>query len=227
MGFGILFIGYFLILNLTYYGLTDVIAATVMLLGLYNLSGFNKYFKWAFTATLVFLVFSLGEFGVAIYEFLITKIDAPVMISIMSAIRSIIIGAMSGLILKALSAIATEVDLPKIAKKCEAQIIATSVIYALWVILELPLTFINPYALAIASLITLLSTMVIIILNLASIYSCYMKICMPGEEMLKDKPSRFAFVNEYRARKAEEAAIETQKRLDALKKKREKAGKKK
>ena len=62
MGFGILFIGYFLILNLTYYGLTDVIAAAVMLLGLYNLSGYNKYFKWAFIATSVFLALSLGEF---------------------------------------------------------------------------------------------------------------------------------------------------------------------
>ena len=227
MGFGILFIGYFLILNLTYYGLTDVIAAAVMLLGLYNLSGYNKYFKWAFIATSVFLALSLGEFGVAIYEFLVKKIDAPVMISIVSALRSIIIGAMSVLMLKALSTIATEVDLPAIAKKCEWQIIATSTVYSLWVILELPLTFINPYVLAILSLITLLATMVIVILNLSSIYSCYMKICLEGDEELKDKPSRFAFVNEYRARKQEEAAKETQRRLDALKKKQEKAGKKK
>ena len=29
MGFGILFIGYFLLLNLTYYSFTDVIAAAV------------------------------------------------------------------------------------------------------------------------------------------------------------------------------------------------------
>ena len=227
MGFGTLFIGYFLILNLTYYGLTDVIAAAVMLLGLYKLSGFNKYFKWAFIATAVFFAFSLGEFGVAIYEFLFKKIDSTVMISIMSALRSIIIGAMTVIMLKALSAISEEVDLPTLSKKCERQIIATSSVYALWILLELPLTFINPYALAVASLVTLLATLVIVALNLSSIYSCYMKICMPGDEELKDKPSRFAFVNEYRARKAEQAAIETQKRLDELKKKREKAGKKK
>ena len=63
MGFGTLFIGYFLLLNLTYYGFTDVIAASVMLLGLYKLSGVNKYFKAAAISSGALLVFSLGELG--------------------------------------------------------------------------------------------------------------------------------------------------------------------
>ena len=47
MGFGTLFFGYFLILNVTYYGFTDAIAAAVMLLGFYKLSTVNSYFKYA------------------------------------------------------------------------------------------------------------------------------------------------------------------------------------
>ena len=69
MGFGTLFIGYFLLLNLTYYGFTDVIAASVMLLGLYKLSPVNKYFRAAALSSGVFLAFSLGELGIAAIDF--------------------------------------------------------------------------------------------------------------------------------------------------------------
>ena len=41
---------------------------------------------------------------------------------------------------------------------------------------------------------------------------------MPGnEDYTKDKPSRFTFVNEYRARKQERAKAEAKARLDKLK----------
>ena len=227
MGFGTLFIGYFLILNLTYYGLTDVIAAAVMLLGLYKLSGFNKYFRAALVVCGVFLAFSVGELGVAIYEMFIAKLDAPALISVMSAVRSLILGALSVLMLKALSAIATEVDIPELVKKCERLTVATSTVYSVLIVLELPLSFINPYVLAIGSLLALLTAIAVIIMNLSAIYTCYMKICMPGDEELRDKPSRFAFVNEYRARKAEQAELEAQKRLERLKSRKNKAGRKK
>ena len=227
MGFGTLFIGYFLILNLTYYSLTDVIAAAVMLLGLYKLSDLNKYFKSAMIAAGVFLAFSVGELGVAIYELFFAKINQTTLISIMSVARSLVIGTLTVIILMALKNIANEVDLPQLAKKCDKLMVCTSTVYSVWIVLEFPLSFINPYVLAITSLLAILAAIVVVILNLTAIYSCYMRICMPGDEELKDKPSRFAFVNEYRARKAEQAERETQKRLDALKKKREKAGRKK
>ena len=227
MGFGTLFIGYFLILNLTYYSLSDVIAASVMLLGLYKLSGFNKYFKYSLIACGVFLAFSVGEFGVAIYEMFFAKLDLPALISAMSAVRSLIIGVMTVLMLKAICAIAREVELPELTKKCDRLTVATSTVYSVLIVLELPLSFIDPYVLAVSSLLVILAEIVVLILNLTAIYTCYMKICMPGDEELKDKPSRFAFVNEYRARKAEQAELEAKKRLESLKKKKDKAGRKK
>ena len=84
-------------------------------------------------------------------------------------------------------------------------------VYALWILLELPLSFINGYVLAVASLITIFATIILIIVNLTIIYSCYMHICMPGDEnVMKDKPSKFNFVNEYRARKEEQARQEAE-----------------
>ena len=55
-----------------------------------------------------------------------------------------------------------------------------------------------------------------------------MKICMPGDEdRSKDKPSRFAFVNEYRARKAEREAEDAKRRAEELKARAERKRKKK
>lgn len=219
MGFGTLFIGYFLLLNLTYYGFTDVIAAAVMLLGLYKLSTVNKYFKAATVCTCLFLVFSLGEFGIAVYEMFFRQINSTILVSVMSIVRCLAVGALTVTMLKGIEDVAREVEVEELPKKASRLAIATVVIYALWIILEAPLSF-DSYLLAILSLITIIATIALLIVNLTVIYSCYMRICMPGDEdITREKPSRFAFVNEYRARKAEREAELAKDRAERAKKK--------
>ena len=202
MGFGTLFIGYFLLLNLTYYTLTDVIAAAVMLLGLYKLSPVNKYFRFCAISCAVFLAFSLGEFGIGIYEMFMKPISSPALISAMSIIRSVIICALTLFMLKGVELVAKEVEVENLPKKALRAFVATAIIYAMWIILEVPV--IDSYALAVISVMTILATIVLLIINLSVIYSCYMRICMPSDlAPSKQKPSRFGFVNEYRARKEE------------------------
>ena len=229
MGFGTLFIGYFLLLNLTYYGFTDVIAASVMLLGLYKLSGVNKYFKAAAISSGALLVFSLGELGVAVYEMFIGAINSPALVSVMCIVRCLIIGALTVLMLKGIEDVSREVDIENLPAKASRLTVATVVTYALWIILEAPLSFIDDYVLAVLSLVTILATLALIIINLTLIYTCYMKICMPGDEdITKDKPSRFAFVNEYRAKKAEREEELARERAERMKKRLDgKKGKKK
>ena len=219
MGFGILFIGYFLLLNLTYYGFTDVIAAAVMLLGLYKLSPVNKYFKAAAICSGIFLAFSLGELGIATYEMFFRQLNSPLLVSLMSIARCLAIGALTVMMLKGIESVAREVEVENLPSKASRLAIATVIIYALWIVLEAPLSSINDYVLAVLSLLTILATIALLIMNLTVIYSCYMKICMPGdEEITKDKPSRFAFVNEYRRRKAERDAELAKERSDRMKK---------
>ena len=223
MGFGTLFIGYFLLLNLTYYGFTDVIAAAVMLLGLYRLAPVNKYFSYSVIASAVFLLFSFGEFGMSVYEMFYRPISSTTLISSMSVIRSLIIAALTVLMLKGIEEIAREVELEDMPRKAYRLAISTAVTYSVWIILEAPLTFLGDFIPAVLSLITLIATIVLIIVNLSTIYTCYMRICMPGnEDIMKDKPSRFTFVNEYRARKAERAKDEAEARLQRLKERAEK-----
>jgi hypothetical protein len=229
MGFGTLFIGYFLLLNLTYYGFTDLIAASVMLLGLYKLSNVNKYFSYSCIAAAVFLVFSLGEFGIASYEIFMRPIGSAVLVSVMSILRCISVGLLTVFILKGIENVAKEVDVENLPEKASKLIIITAVVYSAWIVLEAPLGFVNDYVLGVLSLITILATIALIIVNLSVIYTAYMRICMPGDENIdKEKPSRFAFVNEYRARKAERERETAEKRAALLRERAEKKkGKKK
>jgi hypothetical protein len=217
MGFGTLFIGYFLLLNLTYSGFTDVIAAAVMLLGLYKLSSVNRQFKIAAISTAVFLAFSLCELGISAYELFMGSIGSAALVSLLSIVRCWIIASLTFFMLKGIEEVAKEVDVEGLPQKASRLSIFTAVIYSAWIILEAPLSFINDYVLAVLSLFTILATIALIIANLTVIYSAYMRICMPGDEDLKDKPSRFAFVNEYRSRKEERDKEEAEKRIKEMK----------
>ena len=219
MGFGTLFIGYFLLLNLTYYGFTDIIAATVMLLGFYNLSKVNKNFFAAMICAIVFCVFSLGEFGIATYEIFYRPISSAALVSFMSITRSLTVGTLTALMLKGIEDVAKEVEIADLPTKASRLTIITAVTYTAWIILEAPLSFMDNYVLGVISLITILATIALLIVNLTVIYSCYMRICMPGNEKIGDKPSKFAFVNEYRARKAERDKEAAEKRLKLMKEK--------
>ena len=67
MGFGTLFIGYFLLLNVTYYTFTDIIAALVMAMGLYKLSSVNRQFKGAFFSSIALAAIGLVELVCQVY----------------------------------------------------------------------------------------------------------------------------------------------------------------
>ena len=60
MGFGTLFFGYFLLLNIAYNTFTDLIAALIMAMGLNKLSTVNHPFKNGFIASVIFAVIGLA-----------------------------------------------------------------------------------------------------------------------------------------------------------------------
>ena len=66
MGFGTLFIGYFFLINISYFTYTDIIAGMIMLLGLYKLSSVNKPFFYGAICAGIFALFSLFEFVVTV-----------------------------------------------------------------------------------------------------------------------------------------------------------------
>ena len=132
--------------------------------------------------------------------------------------RCAILGALTVLMLKGIEAVAKEVDLNNTPKKADRLSLISATLYGMWIVLELPLDFLGSFIPALISVIVLMSTIVLHVVNLTVIYSCYMRICMPGDEdITRAKPSRFGFVNDYRARKAERDREVAEERAKLLK----------
>lgn len=162
--------------------MTDIIAAAVMMAGLYKLSTVNSSFKLAYLTSIVFTVYSLPEliffsldlFG--IYE----NTD---LISYLRIGQCVIVCTLTVLILKGIGEVAREVELERIPKRADILIWATFAVYLLWILCNAPFlaALIGGYT-AIVYLIAIISLFVLVFCNLRTIYGCYMRICMPGDE---------------------------------------------
>ena len=96
MGFGTLFIGYFLLLNITYFQFySDIIAALVMLMGLVKLSKFNREFGAAAAFCALFSLISLAELGEVIYEMFVPSFNSQYLVATLSVVRYAVLGVMT------------------------------------------------------------------------------------------------------------------------------------
>ncbi len=197
MGFGTLFIGYFFLINISYFAYTDIISAMVMLMGLYKLSGINKNFKSGMISAGVFVVFSLTELIFAIVELFASPSWLTAVLSYLGAARYLFIFILTLFIMRAISDVATEVEAYALAKNAKASV-PLSIIFAIASIFE-----ISAFAKVFGSYIAyiyfaiLLAVVVSVLSNLLTIYKAYMQICMPEEEKKPPKKSRFEFMNKF------------------------------
>ena len=217
MGFGTFFIGYFLLLDVAYYLITDVIAAAIMALGLSKLAPLNRGFKAALFSSIAFLVFALAEFGYGAYEMLFSPPENALLISYGAIIRCVLICLLTLTSLEGMREVAAEVGLNYLSKKCKISAYLSLPIYIFAIIAETPslFTWASPYVAALIAVISLLITIVFIIVNLTTIYSCYAGICMPEEKDQNEKKDtssdkKESFISAYKRQKAEreEAARE-------------------
>ena len=226
MGFGILFIGYFLLLNnVSYYMLTDVISALLMLMAFYKLAYLNRGFSLGFIFCSVFSLFGAFEFiAEAMRMFGLVSLGTT-FISTVGMIRYLLICLTTVFMLIGARDIAKEVDLNALAVRCHKGIILTFIIYALNIIWQTSslLGFVpNVKFMALSGYIIILATIILVIMNLISIYGCYMHICMPSDNVKSEKKSRFSFVNAFRAHEEEKRREYTEYKLDKLNAKLEK-----
>lgn len=230
MGFGILFVGYFLILNFAYPAFTDVIAAAIMLYALYKLGSVNRGFKVGTWVCLAFAVFGFAEFAIEAADMFFALGAPDQLATAMAAGRHLLVLLLTVTFMTGVKDVAKEVELYELETKAKSSIAAAIVVYALSILLEAALpSFIPVQILAYVSMITLLATLILIIFNLTIIYSAYMHICMP-EDLVDDgivPESKFGFVNEFRRRQEEKTREYIEYKLEKRKKKAEKKQKKK
>lgn len=228
MGFGTLFFGYFLLLDLPYQTLTNAIAAAIMLIALYKLAYLNLSFKRALYACSVFAVFSLFE---AIIEVLgsvfFIKIDSTPLNTACYMLRNFLIGALSVFMLRGMSEVSEEVGLKRLSRKCDiySKITLTAYVLNLCVPPDLVIIFGGSYAVKytafVLSVITTLFTLYVLVMNSINIYSCYSKICMPEDNSRSYEPpkkSRFGFVNRFREHEQNKSREYAEYKLEKMKK---------
>ncbi len=228
MGFGILFFGYFLFLNLTHPGYTDLLAALICMLAFYKLTPVNKYFRMSIVPAITFAVFGLFELACEFSG--LFGIDMSDIALYVAAPRYVLLAVLSATMLLGIDDVAREVRVASTVRHARIAKILSYILFPLCAILEFPMiTKIIPdgYAIAVVSTVAIISLFVAMILNLVSIYSAYMHICMPSDvnNEPKSKPSRFGFVNKFREHEAERAreyAEYQKKRREAKEKRRKK-----
>lgn len=224
MGFGTLFFGYCLLLNVTYYAASDVFAGLIMLMGLLKLAAYSKYFGRARWLAGGFAVLGFAEFALFFGALFFPALSAfyDGIGAYIAVVRYAVLAVMTLLILLGMEEVAREVELAGMPHRCRVLAYLSVGVYAVWILLDLPLPLIPISVRAVVYFVAILAMLALLITNLFTIYGCYMRICLPGEETGKRrKPSRFAFVNEYRERQQEREREEEEYRREQMKKRAE------
>ena len=201
MGLGTLFIGYFLLLNVTYFGYTDLLAGLIILMGLYKLCNINKQFKNAFVFTSIFSVLGAAELIIALISTFMPLFKEESVLIYFTPVRYVILLALCFFVMLGIRDVAAEVGLKLLSKKSGCYAYVSLSAFALAAIFDLPfLSFIPGKALAVISLFILLFVFVTLIIDLSLIYKAYMRICMPSDMVYggEEKRSKFEFVNKFR-----------------------------
>ena len=137
MGFGTLFIGYFFLVNISYFEYTDIISAMIMLLGLYSLSRFNRGFKTGLIFNAVFAIFSLAELIISV----ITLFDPFAMEGISATVFAIprysLIFGITVSVLIGINDLSKEVEAYELAR-LSGKIIPWCTVYLISAICEVP-----------------------------------------------------------------------------------------
>ena len=228
MGFGFLFIGYLFLLNLSFYAYTDVLAGVFMLLALEKLRVWNKGFKASFFAAIPFFCIGLFAFVLKLLAMFSVTV-APALSAAISALRMLSLCPLHICLLLGIKQITCEVGLEKMESRAMMLFPLSPLIHLSQAFFEIPSFFTNVNAknLLTVRFIILVASLLFSFVMLSFIYKCYARICLPSDVNMEQKPSRFRFVNEYRAKKEEKQRAEIEQRIAQMKKKNQNKKKKK
>ena len=223
MGFGTLFFGYFLLLNIYYYSFTDLVASLVMAIALQKLSTVNLPFKKAFYVSFVFGLVGAFELVLGFIDMFFPVLDVATIMPYIDIPRYIIVAILTLLIFSGIENVSQEVGLSLLAARARISMIFSLVVYFISSILSVPFTsdFIPVKVFATAGVIIQFTTFFIVCLNLYVIHKAYAKICMPEDNELdmEAAPSRFEFINRHREHTKQKQREYAEYKLEKMKKK--------
>ncbi len=227
MGFGVLFIGYFLLLNFANAALTDAVAAALILYGLSSLAPINREFKLSSRIALGFLIIGALELVLMLLDKLFFIAVPDLATTAVGALKYLSVGAFSFVMLRAMRNVCREVRLLPLSYKCEQVAILVLPIYGVFLLLEIfgLVGIFDAKIMATVAAVCIVCSLVLTVMVLYLIYSCYAKICMPGDKGEKSeekRQSKIGFVNAFRAHEEEKQREYAEYRLEKMRRRAEK-----
>lgn len=205
MGFGILFIGYFIsavfsmLGNYSFIGL--LIGYFIMFCALLELKKYCPTFLYAVILAVIMLVCSFYETFIGV-DYLLT-LGMGQRLSSVSHVLEIaeyaIEFAFNLSLLYGIADLARRVDFCEIRRKAFRNMAFVGIYSAYQLFMLLPISALDDEKGFLMSIL-LIFMLVCSIFNLTLIFRCYAFICPEGDEEMERKPSRFAFINRIRAR---------------------------
>lgn len=202
MGFGYLLLGYFMAFAFTLadmYFFFDIVGGALMLVGLSKLSPHGKNFYRAMWADIAYIFLCLGRTVLIMLKMIPADGVWAKAFGFGIAAASL---ALQFFILAGIYFIALKVDLPKETAHAKRNILYLLLYYFGYIAAMILLPYLGIIG-NIASLAITVFGLVILILNLILIHSCYCRICLEGQQSGERTPSRFAFINRFN-KKADE-----------------------
>ena len=222
MGYGLLFLGYFLLVNITFYGYTDLFCGMVLLYALSRLSVYNKPLRVAFYIAVGFTVYAIPEFLLSLLElFPPAPLGFTNVMDALLPVRYLLILALTVAVLWGVRTMAKEVALTKLSERIDCILIVPILANLMMAVLSIKPLITGMQAQTALGLTLIALTLFLVSVGLAlySIYTAYMRICLPEDVDMPERPSRFAFINRYRQRRDERAAEEAREREALLRRK--------
>ena len=181
MGFGTLIFGSLLLFNVVYYQLTDVICASILLYGLYKLSGVERSFRFSYFACYGFLALSLAELTVGAMELISPLADLQTLTVYLTAVRAIAVSLTLIPLLLGMRRLGLELKVRDLPERCRTAILLVGIAYGVTLIASIPplLSLFGQRTQLILYMISICGQMISSLWVLTSLYKSYATICMP------------------------------------------------
>lgn len=206
MGFGLLFLGYFItfLMSMNPYGIVfRLIGFIVICRGACKLTAYNRYFVPVKFSAVALILLSLIDSGYQLFTYLYNNllisfnVSSEMISNIILYSEAVGVLVFNLLLYLAIRKIAIETEVQKIVVASWRNTICISLYYLLYFIGILPTPFQESYNKIMGMPVTVLYILWIIF-GLTLLGSCYARICDEGDIEMERKPSRFEFVNKLR-----------------------------
>ena len=237
MGFGWLFIGYFVatLMSVNSFGfLFWLVGYAIVLFAAKKLMAYHADFRYLYFGSILMLLLSAVLATSSVTTFLYDQLllderifstEADTVLSFVKMTCDLLFHIS---LFVPIYAIAKETEVEKISIAAVRNAIFWVVFNVLYLITSLPIEALAGFSAAFRG-VSVLGYIICWILNAIMIGSCYARICDPSDLDMAPKPSRFAFVNRMRAeaeeRQAQRAAQRAERMREKLERKKEKTKK--